>query len=253
MSANTLPSVVLAVAMALLTGCAHHRTRAKEVFAAPPRVTWQDLSAASFTPPMDGYMILGPAGSVGRFPAAVGVTRVAIEEGRPDREPTLPGKPKNEFLTWNRAFDELMAISSVFPVAQRDLGGGEATPEQIVAAFRGLHAGLGLIYATNPLSERETEMIGVLYETKTSRPLAAIAARAVSTLPADPKERDDLDPWKHDSKALVRARFVEHCFVCLRELIQADQPERIDVPPGWIPAGPVRPVQWPTPDMSFRP
>jgi hypothetical protein len=88
-------------------------------------------------------------------------------------------------------------------------------------------------------------MIGVLYETQTMTPLAVVASHAVSKLPEDPDDPETADPWKHDSRALVREKFTEHCFRCVRELVLADKPERINVPAGWIPAGPTRPVQWP--------
>ncbi len=234
---------IAAPAVLLAAGCA---SRSRDTAWTPsPRVGWSDLTSAPVTPVHDGYALVAKTGSVGRFPASIGVTRLAIEERDSRRTPVLPGKPKNEFLTWNRAFDELMAVSSVFPVAQRDLGGAEAEPQHIVAAFRALHAELGLIYAMNSLSEHETEMIGVLYDSDTMTPLALIAAHAVSTLPESPDERDAADPWKHDSRALVREKFVEQCFRCVRELVLADKPERIDVPAGWIPSGPSRPVQWP--------
>lgn len=245
---------VLAASALSALGCSGARKRSQpEVFTPQPRVTWGELCPQSIAPPDEGYALLGEPGSVGRFPATVGVTRLAVREKEGARVPVLPGRPKNEFLTWNRAFDELMAISNVFPVAQRDLGGGDARPMQILAAFRGLQAGLGIIYATNELSPTETEMIGVLYDSSTARPLAAISARAVSTAPADPDDIDELDPWKHDSRALVRKRFVEHCFNCVRELIALDKPERVDVPAGWIPAGPARPVQWPSAYLPAEP
>ena len=137
-----------------------------------------------------------------------------------------------------------MAISEVFPIDQRDLGGASAEPEQIVAAWRGLHARVGIVYAVNGLSETGTEMIGALYDVAAAKPIAAMHAQAFSIIP--PKGDDEpADLWETDSRALVRAEFERHVYECLRELISRDVPALLESPDGWTPPGPIRPVEWP--------
>lgn len=195
--------------------------------------------------PGDGFEIVTARPTVGLFPANLAVTRVAIAEDE-DRagDPVLFADPRNEFLQWNRAFDDQMAISEVFPLDQRDLGGGTADPAQILAAFRGLHARLGLIYAVNEISPIESEMFGALYDTEAGTPVALIQAHAESVSAAHEKN-EQANPWETDSRALVRKKFEKLAYQTIYTLIINDQPSRTDPPAGWIPAGPIRPVEWP--------
>jgi hypothetical protein len=177
------------------------------------------------------------------------VTRVALtgaHEAMTPARPRLLSDPRNEFLQWNSTFDDLMAVSEVFPIVERDLGGGEADPEQIIAAFRALHAPLGLIYAVNELSQRETEIFGVLYDTDNERPLASLHASVVSDVPQEGQDSDEpIDLWKMDSRPLARAKFARLVHACLLDLIRQDQSQPVETPTGWTPAGPIRPVEWP--------
>jgi hypothetical protein len=220
-------------------------------------VPWDYVSQQFLDPVRNGFHILIPQPTTGLFPAAMAVTRVAFEvptgdlygynDPRVAESPRrLYADPQNEFLQWNRAFDSLMAVSEVFPIVERDLGGGHAEPAQILAAFRALHAKLGLIYAVNEITADEAEMFGVLYEVENGRTLAAIHARAESVIPfAERVEGSEFDLWETDARAIVRTRFEKLLFACIRELIIHDQPERTEVPEGWTPAGPIMPVEWP--------
>ncbi len=228
------------------TGCARKRL---EPWTPKPTVQWHHVATSSAEPVWDGYQILAHQPTRGLFPASMAVTRVAIEV---DSDKTGAGRPflytdpRNEFLQWNRALDDQMAISEVFPIVERDLGGGEADPSQIMAAARAFHARLNLIYAVNELSRTETEVFGVLYDATTMEPIASMHARAFSGPPRD-DEADDapVDLWKTDSWALVRERFDGLVHACIRQLILSDEQETVKPPEGWTPAGPIRPVEWP--------
>jgi hypothetical protein len=247
---NTVTNAVSAAAVAAIAfaaGCAEKRV---EMWTPKPTVQWENITTRQVEPPIgDEYRVLTGEPTHGLFPASISVTRVAIGTGD---EATVPGvpyllnDPRNEALQWNSAFDDQMAISEVFPIAKRDLGGADAEPEQILAAMHALGARIGLIYAVNEVSEMETQMIGALYETATARPLASFHAQAVSTVPLDEKREPDPDDlWETDSKALVRDKFERIVHRCVRRLIADDQPAEIETPDGWTPAGPLRPTQWP--------
>jgi len=244
-------AVAALAVVALGTGCASARKAQAPVWTSRPVVGWNRVAPVPVPELSDEYRILVPQPTVGLFPANLAVTRVAVEEAESavnGADSTLFADPRNEFLQWNRAFDDQMALSEVFPINQRDLGGGEADPAQILAAFRGLDARLGLIYAVNELSPTESEMIGALYDTSASRPVAAFHAHAVSVQPAEEKQGDKTtkpDMWETDSRAIVRAKFEKLVYAALRNLIIHDQPSRTEPPAGWTPAGPIRPVEWP--------
>lgn len=242
-------AVALALAVGVLagSGCAPKK-KTDEVWSPPPKVFWSDLIDREVRPLCNGYVRLDDKPSTGRFPTPMAVSRVAMEidKRRGDtRRSFLPPRPKNEFLMWNSAFDDQMAISEVFPIAQRDLGGGDANPRQVVAAFHALHAGIGLVYATNYNSETQTEMIGVLYECKTADPIAIFHVQEDSIVPPPEEDNGSIDLWEYDSRSLVRQKFKRLVYACLRELVVSDQHERIDAPEGWVHENPILPVEWP--------
>lgn len=250
---------VFALAVAGVCGGCGKPKKDAEVWTPRPQVSWQHVAPSVAPPGVNQYKVFVEGPTNGLFPANAAVTRIALEpakqtDGGERLGPQLSTDPRNEFLQWNSVFDDQMAISEVFPINQRDLGGGQAEPDQVLAAFRGLRARLGLIYAFNELSPSESEMFGVLYDVDAAKPLAAIHARAESMpIPADAEEPEDpYHLWKTDSRALVRQRFAEMAHVCMRTLIQNDTPTRTDVPPGWTPAGPVTPPEWPPRRSSFR-
>ncbi len=239
-----------AVALCLVLapqGCSQKRD---VEWTAKPWVEWVHITEHPVAPLYNEYRVEVLQPTTGLFPADLAVTRVSLEplEKYPQIvEPRLSADPRNEFLRWNSAFDDQMAVSEVFPIDQRDLGGGEAEPSQIVSAFRALHARLGFIYAVNELGENETAMFGALYDTAADRVLATVHARAISLkIPDEEEEKDDpYHLWKTDSRALVRAKFSGLVHSCIRELILNDQPAQLESTKGWTPAGPTRPVEWP--------
>ncbi len=244
-------SVLGVLTVASVTGCSSKEPEV-EVWVQPPQVHWADLLPPAVAPTYSGYRILDPSPTQGLFPASVGVTRVAIRQendttdGVTNRFRQILRDPRNEFLRWNSAFDDQMAISEVFPVDQRDLGGAEADPPLVIAALDALHARLGFIYAVNELAEDETEMFGALLDVQAGKPLAVVHAHAVSIPPPeDDGKGEPVDLWKSDSRALVRAEFESHVYQCVRELIARDEPAGVESPDGWTPLGPIRPVEWP--------
>jgi len=245
--------ITSALTLAAGVGCAHKK---EQPWTPQPRVAWDHLCTVPLRFPQNGFMLVSDAQSHGRFPAALAVSRVAVrgDVGRGQKHSAyIPAKPKNEYLQWNAAFDDQMALSEVFPIANRDLGGGPAAPDLIVAACHALHARLALVYAVNELSPTEAEMIGVLYETDKAEPVATFHAFARSVPPGPEQKPEEVDPWTHDARALVRERFEQHVYQCMRTLIRQDIPTTEDVPAGWLPATPVRAVEWPPRLFRSRP
>lgn len=246
-------TIVSALAAAAGTGC----TQPKEQPWVPqPRVARDHLCTTPLAFPEDGFTLVSDLPSNGRFPSALAVSRVAVRgdvSGGHQPGAYIPSKPRNEYLQWNAAFDDQMALSEVFPIAQRDLGGGPAAPDQIVAACHALHARLALVYGINELSPTEAEMIGVLYETENAKPVATFHAFAKSVPPGPDQKPEQLDLWTHDARALVRQRFEQHVYDCVRTLIRQDTPTTEEVPAGWVPAAPIRAVEWPPRPFRTQP
>jgi hypothetical protein len=239
--------LLLPLLLGTLFGCAAPK-KVEPVWVAPPRVEWNDLSRRPIEPACNEHRILLPANTAGLFPASMAVTRLAVDRSCDEekRNPVLLTDPRNEFLQWNSALDDKMAVSEVFPIFPRDLGGNPAHPDQIVSAFRALNARLGLIYAVNELSPTETETMGVLYDVRTASPIAVIHARAESLcLTNESGKRSRLDLWRTDSRALARGKFEQSLRACIRGLIAQDRPAELESSEGWMRMTPSRPVEWP--------
>lgn len=235
---------VLIALMLATTGCA---TRKKEAIWTPlPPVSWSDIAPSQVVPAANGHRLQLTEPTRGLFPASMAVTRLAVDQGDGQRQPTLFTDPRNEFLQWNKSFDDKLALSEVFPIGARDLGGHDAQPQHILAAFRALDARIGLIYAVNDISQLESEVLGVLYDVNTGQPLASVHARETSVTPPEdetPYQRVNL--WKWDARALARTQFEKSLRACVLELISRDEPAMIETPEGWKHVAPTRAVDWP--------
>ncbi len=244
--------MAFAAASVLAPGCAEKRI---EIETTRTHVFWHHISTELYEPIRDRYRIVVPQPTKGLFPANLAVTRVAVEvldEITGLERPLLLTDPRNEFLEWNSALDNLLAISEVFPISQFDLGGGQARPEQILAAFRALHARLGLIYAVNELNDMESEIIATLYDNASAKPIAYFHVRKVSADPLAGEEDEPVNLWETDSKALARAEFERLVHACIRELILQDEPAEVKAPTGWKPVEPIRPAAWPPRKHAYR-
>lgn len=211
-------------------------------------VQWSDISTQSILRPENGFHILTQKPTQGLFPTSMAVTRVAIAEGHgpvPRARSVLLSDPRNEFLQWNSALDDQLAVSEVFPIVQTNMGGARVAPLKILAASRALKARLGMIYAINEISEHETELLGVLYDTRAAKPVAVLHARARSALPQTKKEETSTTPWEFDSHAIVRARFERLLNQCIRELILNDRPAPTVRRTSSRSSNRTRHVQWP--------
>lgn len=239
-----------------MAGCASRRGAQQQMWTPQPRAEWCDLSPQPVEPATNGHRILLHQPTKGLFPASMAVTRLAVREssdGEAPREPVLLTDPRNEYLQWNRALDDKMAVSEVFPIFPRDLAGNSATPDQILRAFRALHARIGLVFAVNELSESEAEMLGVLFDVRAGQPIASIHARARTISEEEAPEDERQNIWKTDARALVRADFEKSLRDAVRTLISTDQPPEMEPTEGWKPILPMRPVDWPPQDARGYP
>ena len=129
-----LPAVL--AAWVVTVGCA---TEQVTRWTPSPRVQWGDISPGDIGTVDQGYRLLLSERTEGLFPASLGVTRFAFvpSDSIDPFGPKLVADPQNEFLQWNYAFDDQMAVSEVFPIAQQNLGGANASPDQILRAVSG--------------------------------------------------------------------------------------------------------------------
>ncbi len=243
------PGLLLALTSVVgLAGCASKQPVV--TWTPQAEVRWSDLVSRPVAPPNSGYRLASRPHDPGMFPASIAVARVAIVDDK-DIEllehPKLIRNPKNEFLQWNTALDDQLAVSELFPIANWDLGGGPVSTAQILASFRALGAQLGLIYAMNRPTADDSELLGVLYDVRTNEPIALLRSEATSTVTNEEAEesKEPIDYWKTDSRALARAEFALHLHDCIRNLIVDDNPVPSAMPASWRSHGRRRTVEWP--------
>ncbi len=239
--------LLTAAVTALLCGCA--APESKKPWVAPQRVAWSDVATEPVESVENGYRIVQSDATEGLFPCALAVSRIAAETPRTNAGGSLaaPSTPHNEFLIWNTSFDNLPAVSEAFPVVERDLGEYPVEPQLILSAARAFHAGLSLIYAVNQLAPEKYEMLGVLHDTKTGKPIAVFhTVNETIIRPKNAKKaHNNVDAWEYEARALARLQFKSLALACFRELIAHDVPQRQEPPEGWTPNRPLAPMHWP--------
>lgn len=238
---------ILAMALINVSCCCPEGEGVIKVTSKAP-IDWYFISTEPVEPLYNAYQLQIVPPTRGLFPASVGVTRIeseVIDESVDLIRPLIFTNPRNEYLKWNSTFDDLMAVSEVFPVTQFDMGGENAYLENVLGAFRGLGAKLGLVYAVNEFDDLETEIIGALYDTDSSRPIAHFHAHAVSVFPEKNQKDEPPNLWETDSTAIARQRFESLVYSCFLELIEHDERTEPNAPPGWNPVAPARRVKWP--------
>ena len=221
-----------------------------------PLVLWEDICAQPIPLTTNTFRIIKREQTRGLFPASMAVTRIGIDSEQnsdPGVRVRLVTDPRNEFLQWNTALDDQMAISEVFPIRDEDLGGRRITMDLLFDASVALDAQLGLIYAVNELHQDRTEILGVIYDLTSTQPLAAIHSEATSIEPHETAGMDAPSLWKTDSRALARAQFDRLLHSCIRELIIQDQPPPVVVPAGWPSSYRSQPAVWPPTRPQSRP
>lgn len=259
----------LAAVAVCVGGCGASKKKQMEQWVPPPRVEEADVSVDPVPFAENAFIPLDVGRTEGRFPSTLSVSRVAAvesldpclsamheingaessETGRdsvPDagsaaaldraRRLDIPATPLNEFLVWNSAFDDLPAVVESFPVVSRDLLGYDPSAERVLQAAGDLGATLSLVYAVNIPAPHEYEMFGILYETATARPLAAIHTHQISLPAPEDRQRaeNNVDAWSYEARALARCRFVKLVHDGLRDMIARDEPKQVEVPEGWI-------------------
>lgn len=244
---------LLFAALTVVAGCAEKRPAA---WTPAPRVVWGEIANQPVPTPVEGYLVSDKKPTAGLFPASLAVARVAVAEDATQVlgvRPILFADPRNEFLQWNLAVCDQMAVSEIFPIGPSSVGGSPVNPEQVLASFRALGARLGLVYAVNELSPTETELLGILYDVEGAQPVATMHSHAVSKVPEEQLEKEDLDRWENDSKALARRDFEKSVRASIHELILHDEPPTGALKAGWDAANQRRTAVWPPPLKAKRP
>ena len=238
-----------------VAGC---QQKTEEIVVLRPAIAWEDIAPVPVQGVADGFVNLAPEGTDGLFPASVAIARVALEPGGVEDASDSPSgsgrllildvDPTNDLLPWNSLFDSLRYVHDAFPLHGHDLSGEDPLPAQLAAAAAQLRAGLCLVYSAGDLSESDSRVRGVIYDTQSGQPLAAVEASVSVPEPEAVPHPPDLvkDDMRYcDPRFLAGRRFEQLVFDCLRNLKSRDRPVPAQREEGWTPEGPVWPRTWP--------
>lgn len=238
-----------------VAGC---QQKTEEIVVLRPAIAWEDIAPVPVQDVADGFVNLALEGTDGLFPASVAIARVTLEPGGVEDAADSPSgsgrllvldvDPTNDLLPWNSLFDSLRYVHDAFPLHGHDLSGEDPLPAQLAAAAAQLRAGLCLVYSAGDLSESDSRIRGVIYDTQSGQPLAAVEASVSVPEPEavpHPPELVKHDMRYCDPRFLADRRFEQLVFDCLRDLKSRDRRVPAQREEGWTPEGPVRPRIWP--------
>jgi hypothetical protein len=263
-----LTLLTCAIVAAVLGGC-EKEEEPIELFEPGPPVPWSDLVEPDLTIPENEFTITIPQPTEGLFPVSVAVARiqaihpVALDEPEPgEYELALAMEPSHDFLRWNSAFDDIRSVSEVFPLSFIAMNGEPVTTTTLIEAAQSMTGRLCLVYSAQDITPVESEVKGVLFDTRTRDLLALIHARGFYAEPTT-EELEQAEEEQTESEFLLTPnsarlvaefRFEALTRDCMLALLQHDRP----VPPapveGWVPEDPLAPRVWPPPlDINPKP
>lgn len=223
---------ILAALAMLPAGCAQKHAAP---VAHEPRLTMDHL-APNLPAAADAFVLLANEESTGRFASALAIAKLI-----PDLEHESPAltlvelKPMEQAL-WAEQMRGVRLIREVLYITPRIMKPVEPTPENLCAQAERLGASLLLTYAPNGLGPNSAQVLGVLYDTASRRPLATLHAGAefldekgVET--SLDKQRGDLRD--RDARYQSQRAFERHALACLNVLMHQDQPPTSTQPHKW--------------------
>ena len=232
--------ILCGLVMSIMPGCA--RQTAPRVF--ERQIRMEEL-AAEIAPVENAYRLEVSEKTQGRFACSLAIAKLSpgAESGRLNLVTMTPA----EEAWWGRAVHGLMQFRDLQYLTPFSVVPEESRTDTLCAAAREREAALLLIYTPNRFGPNSAQVLGVLYDTQSCCPIAALQTSAHFNNEAG--EEFDPDLLKEDQRdrdAYYQAsRAYEKQFVsCIAELIENDapapttQPNRWQTPPSrrwWVP------------------
>jgi len=182
----------------------------------------------------DGYKMLVPARSRGRFGCGLAVAKFVAGDQAGVVNPVRL-TPAEE-ARWTAAVAGITELRDLQFIPATAATSEEAPIEALCVAADVLRAGLLLVYAPNRYGPNSAQVVGVLYDVAGCRPLASLHASAsflsaegAEVAPDDtPGDQRGTDGYYQASRA-----FEQHLRECLLELIRSDLSAPTTQPHGW--------------------
>jgi hypothetical protein len=237
--ANAMSIMLLCVAtVAPVIGCAEREGPFSDAALTP-----QDFGLAHLQCPATGYVLLNPAASTGRFPAAVAVACLGhVDAERPSAsfvvastQPAASAGPMSGWRVrtlkpeqgtyWSTLFTAIPQVREVVMIARRSVTSPQADLGVIAGLAQRDRANFCFVYAPATAESAEAALGGVLVDTQTGALLAYVRAEAGPT-DFEPRadDRSRHDHRNSDSDYIVERKLQAQLRQCVMELIAHDQP-----------------------------
>jgi len=129
------------------------------------------------------YRLLADVPSRGRFPCSVAVAKFARqgEVGCGSQgHLVLASLGRKGVVYWNELFDNVSAVSEVFPIESRHLPTESVEAADVVAAAARLHAGLCVVLSDGCVAETGRQAVAAVYDATTGLPVVVAKSDVVS-------------------------------------------------------------------------
>ncbi len=226
----TLVTLAAAVFLPWLLGC--HGSQTVRV---QPRLSMDDL-VPGLGPVDNTHLLLSREPTVGRFTCSLAIARFDSrgETFHPQLE--LSDIPPAEQAHWVEAFRGVSDIREMVFLSRISSQNGRRDPESLCAVARRFGAPLLLIYTPNRHGPNTAQVLGVLYDVATTRPIATLHAGARfvddnGRETAPEHIRGDRRDW--DARYQAARAFEKHAQACLTELVLLDSPPPTTQPHEW--------------------
>jgi len=129
------------------------------------------------------YRLLADGSTRGRFPCSVGVAKFVRqgEVGCGSQEHlSLASLGRKGVVYWNELFDDISAVSEVFPIESGHLPTESVEAGDVVAAAARLHAGLCVVVSDGCVSGTGRQAVAAVYDATTGLPVVVAKSDVIS-------------------------------------------------------------------------
>lgn len=209
-----------------------------------PTLAQADLGMTqSVDAPANGYTLLQPQPSQGRFPATLAVVR--LDKPNPlfvcddplfvaERGWELATLPGQEAMVWTTLLNTVPKSRAVMVMDRRSTISPDCDLEQVLEAARSQDVELCLIYGPRMVPDDHAGLAGVIIDADTGNYLAYIQSQAgiLDWEPPRP-DRPEHDLSHQDVNYIAARRFEREVRNCMLDLIRLDRPPTSTQPSPW--------------------
>ncbi|HOW69836.1 MAG TPA: hypothetical protein PKY77_04475 [Phycisphaerae bacterium] len=234
-------AAVIVIVLAMPAGC--HKPEPPPVAYTGETLASTVLGVKQVPPDPSSFILMEPARSQGRFPAAIALSRLeppqdyfsADYKGGPTRQRWWAGDIDwEERMQWNSLCNTIPQVREMIVMDSKSPVVPETTLPDLVESARRLRASLCLVYGPSPAEPSYAGLWGIILDTQTGNQVAFVQAQAgpEDFQPSQPDRRKG-DLRRCDVNYLAYRKFQEQTRQCIMALIAKDTAPITTQPSPW--------------------